>query len=408
MFKSFIYRILEKRHFWRQASFGEIADLYAAQVLRTAAVYLVSGFSSVYLYKQGYSLVFIMTFWAIYFGAKTIISPFAGLLVARLGTTASTMLSNIMHIPAIIALSLIPEIQITGLIIYGICLSLSVTLHEICYYTDFSRVKSVRNCGKEIGFMNILEKVVITASPVIGGLIALKFNVEVTMWLASFTLMFAGVPLIRQKNKPDKRHRVSWQSFPWKLALPSIIAELPMGFDAIASSTVWGLFIAIILLPLAGNGIYVAIGSLSSVTLVVAIITSSIFGKLIDNAKGGLLMRVGIGINVVVHLIRMFVSTVAGAIGINVVNEVASAALGMSFMRGIFDIADTSGYRIVYIILLNAVKNLGSSISCLVMVGCVLLMGDGRASFQFFYGITAMVCAAVIFCKFKIYRQPRA
>lgn len=404
MIRAFFYKLLEKRHFWRQATFGEIADLYAAQMLRVAAISLASGFSSVYLYKEGYSLIFIMGFWAIYFFSKALVAPLAGVLMAKIGTTASTIISNVLYIPAIIFLSFIPQMKITGLALYGGFLCLSVALHEVCYYVNFSRVKSVANCGREIGFMRILEKVVAAVSPIIGGFIALKFNVQVTMWVSGFMLVLAGLPLLRLTNKPDKKHRIAWQSFPWKLTLPSILAEGSLGFDILASSTVWGLFVAIAILSKAGDSIYVMLGVLSSVTVVVAIITSTIFGKLIDNTKGGSLMRVGIGINVIVHLSRPFVSSTAGAIGVNAVNEVAGTAVLMPFMRGIFDIADTSGYRIIYVVLLNISKNIGSALSCLAMLLCAFLVG-GKGGFQVFYVITAVVAMTVYLCKFKIYQR---
>ncbi len=404
MIRSFLYRIIEKRHFWRQASLGEIADLYAAQTLRMAAISLVSGFSSVYLYRQGYSLVFIMSFWAVYFCLKSLISPLMGMVISKTGTAVSTIISNIVYIPAIVALSLVHQIKLPGLIIYGLCLTVSATLHELCYYIDFSRVKSIAHAGKEIGYMNILTKIVITISPVLGGIIALRFNVQITMWLAGFILSLAGIPLFKLKKQVEKKHRYLWRGFPWRLALSSILAGVPMGFDVVASSMAWGLFIAVVLLPSTGNDIYAALGFLSSAAVVVAMITSSIFGKLIDSDKGGLLMRVGVGINVIVHMSRVLVSSVAGAIGVNVTNEVASTALGMSFMRGMFDIADTSGYRVLYIVVLDMVKNIGSVLACIAMVICINLVGD-HSGFQMFYAITALICSTVFLCRFKIYNR---
>ncbi len=404
MFKSFIYRILEKRHFWRYATFGEIADLYAAQTLRVAAISMMSGFSSVYMYKLGYSLVFIMGFWAIYFLSKVILSPFAGIFISRFGTTASTMLSNVLYLPAIILLSLAPKLGLTALVLYGVFLSLSVSLHELCYLVDFSRVKSIEHAGKEIGFMNILEKIVVTISPIIGGFVALLFNVQVTMWMAGFILALAGLPLLRIKNQSEKHHSFTIQGFPWRLALSSLISRCAIGFDVISSSTVWGLFVAIILLPNAGNGIYAALGVLSSVTVVAAIITSAVFGRLIDGSKGRDLLKVGVVINVLVHLSRTLVSTPAGAVGVNVINEVASSAQGMTFMRGMFDIADTLGYRITYLVISEVMKNLGSVISCVTILLCVLLIG-GRGGFNVFFAITALVCITVFFSRFKFYTK---
>jgi hypothetical protein len=152
MIRAFFNRIIEKRHFWRQATFGEIADLYVAQTMRTAAISLVSGFSSVFMYRQGYSVVFIMGFWASYFTAKIIILPLAGYILSKAGTAVSMMVSNDMYIPAITALSLLPEIGNIGIVIYGVCMAFSATLHELCYYVDFSRIKTDFKCYKSTTF----------------------------------------------------------------------------------------------------------------------------------------------------------------------------------------------------------------------------------------------------------------
>lgn len=404
MIKSFLYRILEKRHFWRYATFSEIADLYAAQTIRMISISLVSGFSSIFLYKQGYSVEFIMFFWATYFFAKMLLAPLAGIFLARFGTTTSTIISNILYVPALICLSLVPELKINALIMYAFCLCLSVTLHELCYYVNFSIVKNMEHAGKEIGFMNILQKLAIAISPVIGGLIALKYNVQVVMLLAGILLIIAGLPLLKIKNQSEKMHRIVFKGFPWRLVFSSLISEGAIGFDNIASATVWGLFLAIIVLPTAGNSIYVLLGALSSVTLLVSIITSAIFGRLIDESKGGLLLKVGVGINVIVHFSRALVTTAVGTVGINAANEVASTALGMSFMRGIFDIADSSGYRIVYIIIVEIIKNFGSVLACIIMAICAIVI-SGQAGFQFFFIITGLICSIVYFSRFQIYQK---
>jgi hypothetical protein len=177
-----------------------------------------------------------------------------------------------------------------------------------------------------------------------------------------------------------------------------------MGFDMFASSIVWGLFIAIVLLPLAGNKIYATLGVLSSITAIVAIVSSSIFGKLIDRKKGDLLLKTGVGINVIGHLFRAFISTTFGAVGVNLFNEVAATSIGMSFMRGIFDIADTSGYRMMYLMLISMVKSVGAAIASVTVI-LLILLSDGNSYFQIYYIITAIVCSFVFFCRFKLYRS---
>lgn len=54
MLKQLIYRLFERRHYWREMSFSEMAELYTSRVLRTLAVSMVSIFIAIYLYQNGY------------------------------------------------------------------------------------------------------------------------------------------------------------------------------------------------------------------------------------------------------------------------------------------------------------------------------------------------------------------
>ena len=67
MVKSFLHKLLLRRHFWRYATFSEVAELYTSRVLRLAAVHIVGGFMSVYLYQLGYSVTFIALAWGCFY-----------------------------------------------------------------------------------------------------------------------------------------------------------------------------------------------------------------------------------------------------------------------------------------------------------------------------------------------------
>jgi len=404
MIKSFIYKILESRHFWRYATFGEIAELYASHTLRIAAIYLAAGFSSVFLYQEGYSLIFIMSFWAVFYLFKALISPIAGMFAARFGTAKGTLVSNLLYIPAMLALGLLPEFGWSALLVFAITMGISGTLYEVCYFVEFSRVKSVLHAGKEIGFVNIIEKLVISISPIIGGYIALAVGLQVVMFIAGLMFAVAAIPLLRKTNQSEKYQRINIRGFPWRVALPSIFAKGAVGFDIVATSTVWGLFVAIILFPSVGNDIYVILGVLSSVTIIVAIIASSIFGNIIDNQQGGYLMKVGIVSNAFVHLSRIFVATPIGAVGINIVNEAATTAQNMAFLRGMFDTADLSGHRIMYLVGVEIMNNIGAMLACIVMVLCASIIG-GHDGFRAFFVISAVVILFVSSARFNIYRK---
>jgi len=404
MIKSFIYRILQRRHFWRYATFDDIAELYMSRSLRVAAIYLGAGFTSVFLYKQGYSLVFIMSFWATFYLFKALIAPLAGLLVVRFGAAYTTLFSNLLYVPAMFALGFVPEFGIPILILAAFFMGLSGTMYELCYYVEFSKVKSLQHAGKEIGFMNILEKLTMGLSPVLGGFIALLFGVQVTMWLSGLLFALAAYPLFKIADRPEKLQRVTIKGFPWRMAIPSMIARSAVGFDIVATSLIWGLFIAIIIFPAAGNDIYLIIGALSSVTIIVAIVASIAFGKIIDREKGGNLLKIGVGANALVHLSRAFVSTPFDVVGVNITNEIATTAQNMAFMRGMFDTADLSGHRIMYLVVIEIMGSVGAMLACIAMVICAYIVG-GAEGFQIFFVISAFAILLVGSARFRLYRK---
>ncbi len=404
MLRSFFYRILQHRHFWRDATFSEVADLYASRTLREAAIYIGAGFTSVYLYEIGYSLVFIMSFWAIIYFAKALITPLAGLLVARFGTARSTLVSNLLYIPAMLAIGSISELGFSAIVIFAICMGMSGTLYGVTYLVEFSRVKNPVHAGKEIGFMNILERATIAISPVIGGTIALYFGVQITMWIASLLFVFSAILLFRVSIHSETQQRISIRGFPWRMTINSLLARSCEGFDVIATSTVWGLMIAIIIFPTVGDKIYVIIGILSSVMIIVAIVISIVYGKIIDKNKGGNLLKIGVGTNSLVHLSRIFATTPIDALGINVANEAATTAQNMAFLRGMFDTADSSGHRIMYLVGIELMGSVGAMIASIVMTICASSF-SGVNSFQVFFVIAAVVILGVGTARFPLYRK---
>lgn len=404
MIKAIIYKILERRHFWRYASFGEIADLYAARILRLAAMYLISSFTSVFLYKQGYNLIFIMSFWAIYYLFKVFVSFFAGIFTAKIGIAKGVLVSNLLYIPSMIALGLLPEFGIGMLVISSIFMGLSVSLNEICYSVEFSKIKSVSHAGKEIGLMNMMEKIAICVSPIFGGLIALYFGVSVTMWVAGFLFALASIPLLKVSHRSENRQRINVRGFPFRSVASSLLTKSAVGFDTFACSTVWTLFISIVLFPSIGGDIYVILGVLSSVSIIVAIITSIVYGKIIDRSEGGSLLRAGVTFNVIVYVMRIFTATPLEVACVNVVNETATTAQHMAYLRGVFDTADRSGHRIMYLMAIEVMNNLGAVLACVVMLFCVMAVGDVDG-FRVFYLISAAVVSTIAFTKFRIYQK---
>lgn len=406
MIQSVIHRLLLRRHFWRYATFSEVAELYAARLLRMTANSLVSVFVAVFLYKSGYSLVYIATFYALYFAFKIAISTPAALLTARIGPKHGMLVANIFAIPSLIALPLLPHIGEWALVIFTICQGTSVALYGICHLVDFSKVKHADHAGKEISFMNIMDKIAAGVSPLIGGVIAWLASPELTMWLAAGLFLVAALPLLRTAEPVRVGQKVSFRGFPWRETWRSLVANTGVGIDNTTTIVLWPLFLTIVVLAGSGSSVYAQIGGLATITLFVGFIASQMYGILIDRRRGGELLRYATIANSFTHAIRPFIYTPVAAALANVINETATTGYTMAFIRGMFDLADRSGHRIAYLLLVEVSLNVGSLLISLVLLGCALVLAAPAAlSVSFF--IAAALTLSIAFANFPLYRRSK-
>jgi len=404
MIQSFIYKFLKRRHFWRYASFSEVAELYTARFLRQSAGFLISMFVVVYMYQEGYSLSQISLFYVWYFVFKSFVAYFAALYAARFGPKHGMLMANILSIPALMAFSVLSEYGWVALIVFSIFQSTSITLYQQCHLISFSKVKHADNAGKEISFMNIIDKVTASLSPLIGGLIAWQFGPQAAVWLAVILYSVAALPLLRSAESVITRQKISFTAFPWRNTWRSLLAGTALGVDTAASVIIWPLFLAAVLFAGSGDDVYAKIGGLASVTLVVSFLASRMYGTLIDRSKGRELLHYAVIGNSLAHVSRVFVVTPFSAALVNVINEVATTGMMMAFTRGEFDLADRTGHRIAYLYLVELAQGVGFVILFLIL-SLLLMFVDDKTSFMMVFVITALLTLSVSLARFPLYRK---
>lgn len=404
MLKSILYKILEKRHFWRYATFGEIAELYALRTVRVIAMNIVSGFTSVYLYEAGYSLGLIMFFWLCFYLAKIPLSLLSSYLVTAIGVKRGIYVSNVLYVPAMVALGLLPTFGTMSILFWGIFMAISASIYQLCYMVDFSRVKSIDHAGKELAFINIIEKIAVGISPIIGGLIALWFGLPVVIWITAMLFVLSALPVFWLVEPIMSRQKIKFRGFPWRTNVCNIIAQFGVGFDVVATGIIWSLFIVVVVFPGHDWDIYVRLGIMSSVTILTAVIISYIYGKLIDNSRGRQLLLASVLVNSLVHLSRPFANSALYIVGINITNEVSTTGYDMACLRGVFDAADISGHRIAYLCLVDIVSNVGAAAACAILLVCNLYLGN-TDGFNAFYILAAFFVLTIGVARFNIYRK---
>lgn len=405
MIRQFIHKLLLRRHFWRYATFSEVSELYASRLMRMLAINISVTFMGVFLYQNGYSILFILAFWGAFFLFKAAVAIPAAAYAARFGPKHGIFLSNILYIPSILAFSFVPTHGITVMMIAIFFQGMSVALYDLCYMIDFSKVKSVEHAGKQIAVMNMLEKGAKGVSPFLGGLLAFLAGPQVVMWVAALLFLLSSIPLFKTAEPMVVGRKLSFKGFPWRGAFRSIVAEVAIGFDAVSSGTVWALFIAVVILGVGtGNEVYAELGVLVSVSLFAALAVSYVFGKIIDNKRGGVLLKAGVIANSLVHITRPFTASSMYAASVNVANETATTAYMMPYLRGLFDTADLLGKRVAFLGLTEVALNIGAALAAAAVYGMVLLLGDVSGMRSFFF-VAAIVGMGILVSKFRLYRK---
>lgn len=405
MIQSLIHLLLKRRHFWRYASFDEVAELYASRVMRLLAQFMINMFVSIYLYQLGYSLLFITGYFAISFVFRAFMVYPVARFVAKFGPKHAILLGNLLYIPALIIFPFVPQLHVSAIIVFAIFQSLSMVTFDLGYMVDFSKVKHVDHAGKEIGYMQILERLTASLSPLIGGVLAFLVAPQATMWVAAALFAIASVPLFKTKEQVRLNQKLEFKRFPWRDAWRTIRAETAVGYDIVASNFIWILFITVIVFNSTGNDIYLTVGAFASITVVTSLFSAYAFGRIIDWRHGGDLLRIASIANAMTHAFRAFVNAPAGVAAVNIANEIATTGFSMAYLRGIFDTADRAiGHRIVYLMFVSIAMNIGALLACIVFGALLIICPTPALAFQLFFISAAIFIPVAMTARFRLYR----
>jgi len=397
--------MLLRRHFWRHATYSEIAELYMSRMLRLAALHIASAFMSIYMYQVGYSIGQIALFWACFYLFKFFAALPIAALVARIGPKHGILVSNLLYIPSIVSFAFLPVLGPWLLLPVLILQGISSSMYSIAYTIDFSKVKSIDHAGKEIAYMNIIEKVTTGISPLVGGIIAYLFGPQVVLVIAGALFALAAVPLFNSGEQIQTHIKLQFKGFPWRLIRQHWMGQVALGFDVFTSGTAWTMYTAVLVIGISSNNdVYVITGLLLSVVLVAALISSYIYGKIIDKSGGRLLMKASIFANALTHLIRPFINSPVSAAGLNAVNEVATTGYTLPYTRAVFENADLSGHRTTYVGMIDVLSNFGAFLAASVLGLLTLAAGSTFALTNIFF-VAAAVALLVLTAHFSLYKK---
>jgi MFS family permease len=401
MIKKAMHQFLKRSHFWRDAGFDELSELYISNMLRSIALTIFLIFVPFYLYQHDYSAVAILTLFGCFFAVRAAADIGAGFFVGRFGPKHTMLLSNLMQIISSSLLLTVPQ-QHWNILILALPWAIANSLFFISYHVSFSKIKHTPKAGAELGHMQAFEKVGFLLGPLIGGVVGSVFGPEYIFITATALLIISLWPLFLT-NEPTKVHqKIDFKTLPVHKIKKDIFAYASLGVENTLCINTWPFYVAVFLLS---GAVYAQLGVLSALGVLAAVLSAKAIGHISDSALARPIMRLSVSFNILLHAVRPFVSGIAGVLAVNVANEAVTSGYRMPFIKGIYAAADDlPGYRIAYISTLESVSSIAKATAWFILAILATVLSL-KAVLIVGFAMAAIASVGITKERFAIYNQ---
>lgn len=390
MIKEILAAALERRFFWRNFGFTELSELYLSNLMRVFALSILMVFVPFFMYQHGYTITSIFVMYGIIFATRAVWDILSGFMVAQIGPKHTMILSCILQIISASLFLTIPSYH-WSLFILGIPWGMAISLYFIAYHVAFSKVKHTNHAGKELGIMQIMEKLGGVAGPIVGGVAGTFIGSQYIFLIAAFILLASLWPLFQTSEPVRTKQVLHYTKLPLDSVKYDLTSYVALGIENSLCINTWALFVALFVLE---NGVYAKLGALSAAGVLVSIIAAYFIGKAVDTPIARSLLRTAAVLNGLIYLVRPFTATVWGVLGVNIANESITPGYRLPYIKGMYAAADDHpGLRIVYLSSMECLASIAKATaftmlaicSLLVSVKGVLLVGFGVAGVASFF-----------------------
>ncbi len=398
MFQKLLSRILEPRHFWRNAGFDELSELYASQLLRSLGISLIGLFTPIYLYKIGYALSEVALFHVFWFLLRPFFDFSAAFIVAKIGPKHTMLLSNFIYIIYLGLLISIEELRWPLILVAGFG-SFAYGLHLLATAVDFSKIKHSEHGGKELGYMDIVQKCGGIIGPLIGGLLANYADPRYAVGLAMLVVLCSAVPLFFTSETVKTNQHITFRGLPFRVRKRDYISVASFTVESTISLIAWPLYAAVFIL---GDNTFAKLGIIAALSTASSLFLSRVIGGVIDKNKGRKLLRISIMLNALLHIARIFIRSVVGVGLVNMANEPITASYRMPFLKGIYDAADSlPGYRIAYLASLSMIDALSRLVVWVVIYAGLMILDSPSVVFQAMFIVAFVGSIGILLERFE-------
>lgn len=343
--------------------------LFWAHGVTTLGDALVGLFVPIFLYRNGYSLtdIFIFIFWWQVFAMP--LTYLAMRLLHRIGAYRAMAVGNFARIIVFGLLFTLLSAQ-WPLILISLVQAFNRSFYWCGLHASFIQGEHHKKEGMDVSFLNAASQMAGVLAPVVGGLVAEQWNINILYGVAMGLLVAAVVPLVLRRD----RHAyapLDVRAVPYRQVFSDIAANAANGTRNFVDGILWPLLI-FFLLPT-----YVAVGGLASLSVLSTLLISLYVGKREERKGEKHYIKTGVTINNLTNLFRLTANSAGHIIGINLIGGVSNSMIATAFMSRYYRNAERVG--LAYIHALEQAHIFATALFCLVIVGLLQILPATQA-----------------------------
>lgn len=346
-------------NFFHHHRFSERSQIYAAISLKMLGISIFAIFIPIYLFKIGYDLQHILLFFVLDYSLRLGLQWLAGWYIAKYGPKHGLVVSAASTITTLLLFYTLPSMH-WPLLLLAAMSAVSNVFHFLGYFVDFAQTQDVMKSGKSAGTMAQLIIFASSLGPFVGGLVSDQLGVGWTLLAAAIIVLASLIPLLSSRDLP-KGNSFQPRRLPLRQLRYDFLSNFGKAWDIRTASVVWPLALFFVVHS------YQGVGLVASLSFLGIIATAHIVTNYVDRFGWPMLVS-GTAVNAMVHLTRTIISTLNGAILLNLVGGVVTWVAHIPWQAEVYRHAKAVG-PVEYFTVFNFTSDCGSAIFWLILFG---------------------------------------
>jgi MFS family permease len=262
----------------------ELRALFIHRTLVRFALGVTSAFTVIFLYELFSSVYAALAAFAALYIATAVLTPLGSMAIRRLGLRRQLVLATPLLAFSAAALSFTtgatPHLTpVAGVVAYVLFATIYKVFYWVPYDVDMAEAME-NNYGRKIALLDNMADLLLTATPLLGGLIVALYGYEHMFTLGVAVVLCAIVPLLWLKPREesfDWTYRETWARLFDRRYRALVLGYMGDGLQSAILAVVWPLLV----FTLFGRS-YETVGAVASITLVVLFFVRFVTGALFD------------------------------------------------------------------------------------------------------------------------------